>query len=280
MKARVRHFVSSVEIFGKYRHLLKYLVERDFKVKYRRSVLGILWSALNPLLMMMVMYVVFSTIFNREGLAGGLPLVRSTGLPPDFLVYLLTGQLIVSFFNDSTSTAMGSVFGNAGLIKKVYIPKYIFPLQKIIFSGVNLLFSMAALLLVILFTGSPLSWWALLFPLPILLLTLFNLGVGLILSSLVVFFRDIQHLYSIFTAMLAYLTPVFYSESMIDKPWALLLLRMNPLYWFLSMFRQFMVYGAPPTIAQCVITCSCTVVVLVLGLYIFKKTQDNFILYI
>ena len=115
--------------FWRYRHLLNNLISRDIKVKYRRSALGLLWSVLNPLLMMMVMYVVFSQIFHMTQMNRG-------NVEVNFAVYLLTGQLIYNFFSEATQTAMGSVLGSAQLIKKVYIPKYIFPLEKVAFSFV------------------------------------------------------------------------------------------------------------------------------------------------
>lgn len=278
----VDYFRGSAQVFMRYRHLLNNLVMRDIKVKYRRSFLGILWSLLNPLLMMLVLNFVFQNMFDKMGIASNaLPLVSATGAPPSFPVYLLSGQLIFSFFNEATSSAMDSVYANAGLIKKVYIPKYIFPLEKVMFSMVNTLFSMVALLLVILLTRSPLTPWALLFPVVILLLFAFNLGVGMILSALVVFFRDIKHLYSVFVLALTYLTPIFYSEG-IFAPGSpmLIVIRLNPLYWFVSMFRYVVVFGLAPTITMWVMTFGWAAVMLLVGLVIFRKTQDNFILYI
>lgn len=281
--------------FFKYRYLLQNLVQRDFKVKYRRSALGIAWSVLNPLLMSLVMAMVFGGMF-KDMMPAFTKVVASTGERPSFLVYVLSGQLIFTFFSESTNMAMDSVYGNAPLIKKVYIPKYIFPLEKVLFSFVNLLFSLISLFIVILLTqgtwlsgffyevlsGSALSKWMLLFPLPLVLLLIFNMGIGLILSSAVVFFRDIKHLYGVLVLALTYLTPIFYDADAMFANSATLgtLIKLNPLYWYVGLFRQLVVYGMPPTQMQLLATGSFAVVALLVGLAVFRKTQDDFILYI
>lgn len=256
---------GSLQSFFKYQYLLINLIERDFKVKYRRSLLGIVWSVLNPLLMMLVITAVFSTFFKND--------IRN------FPVYLLTGQLMFNFFSEATNNAMTSVLGSGPLIKKVYIPKYIFPMEKVLFSLVNTLFSMVAVLLVMLFTGAPFYTTALLFPVPILLLTIFNLGVGLILSTLTVFFRDIIHLYGVVITALTYFTPLFYPVSILP-PFIRSLLVCNPMYWYVSMFRQVVYEGTMPTPHQWIACVLFAAVALVMGLWIFKKKQDKFILYI
>lgn len=125
--------------FSKYRPLIRELVTRDLKVKYRRSVLGYMWSILNPLLMMLLQTLVFSYMFRFD--------------IPNFPLYLICGNTLFNFFNESTNMGMGSVLGNASLIKKVYVPKFIFPISRVVSSFVNLLFSLAAILLVMLITA-------------------------------------------------------------------------------------------------------------------------------
>ncbi|MDL2294403.1 ABC transporter permease [Ruminococcaceae bacterium OttesenSCG-928-D13] len=276
----IRYLKSTWNVFWRYRHLLANLVSRDIKVKYRRSVLGLAWSVLNPLLMMMVMTLVFGKLFS-DLLDNAFPIVAATGQPPPFAIYVLTGQLIFAFFSDSTSMAMDSVLGNAQLIKKVYIPKYIFPLEKVLFSMVNTLFSMLSLVLVMLVLRFPVSFWVLLAPAALALLFLFNLGVGLILSAGVVFFRDIKHLYSVFILALTYMTPVFWSETILDGSLVLeTIVKLNPMYWFVSLFRWLVVYGRAPTPLQWLIPAGCAVGSLLIGLLMFRKTQDDFILHI
>lgn len=272
--------------FLKYRYLLKNLVSRDIKVKYRRSALGIAWSILNPLLMMAVQVLVFTHMFKAGG--PGEQVVRSTGNLPSFSVYLLSGQVLFNFFSEATNTAMDSILGSSALIKKVYIPKYIFPLEKVIFSLVNTGFSLIALLGVILVTykESQLSWTAVFFFIPIILMFFFNLGMGLILAALTVFFRDIKHFYGVFVMALNYLTPIFYSENAMfgdnTRNAAIMyyVLRANPLYWYIQMFRRMVVYGYMPTLNQWIFTIGWAIVAVVVGLVIFKKAQDRFILYV
>lgn len=262
-----RYLQSTWEVFMRYRHLLQNMVQRDLKVKYRRSVLGFLWSLLNPILMMLIMTMVFSFMFRSE--------------IKNFPVYMLSAQTMFAFFSESTTAAMGSILGGSALIKKIYIPKYIFPLEKVVFSLVNALFSMLALLGVILVTRVPLTPWFLLFPVPLLLLFFFNLGLGLILASGVVFFRDIQHLYSVVVLALNYLTPIFYplTEDFLGAT-VLELLKLNPLYWYVAFFRQIVLYGQAPTAMMWAVCTICAAVMMAFGLLIIKKTQDRFILYI
>ena len=150
--------------FSKYRPLIRELVTRDLKVKYRRSVLGYVWSILNPLLMMLLQTLVFSYMFRFD--------------IPNFPLYLICGNTLFNFFNESTNMGMGSVLGNASLIKKVYVPKFIFPISRVVSSFVNLLFSLAAILLVMLITRSPFYWTILLVWVPLLLLLAFCCGMA------------------------------------------------------------------------------------------------------
>ncbi|MDL2252548.1 ABC transporter permease [Ruminococcaceae bacterium OttesenSCG-928-I18] len=259
------YFRDTFTVFRKYYYLLKNLVQRDLKVKYRRSTLGFLWSFLNPILMMLIMAAVFSYMFRFQ--------------IEYFAAYLLSAQLIFNFYNSATSTAMGSVVGNSALIKKVYIPKYIFPFEKVIFEFINALFAVVALFVVLLVTRVPFTPWILLFPIPLVLIFVFNLGVGLILSSLVVFFRDVQHLYGVVVVALNYLTPIFYPVSMLPG-WMQFAIKFNPLYWYVGMFRQVVLYGAAPTANMWICCLFCSAAALLIGLLVFKAQQDKFILYI
>ena len=155
--------------FIKYYDLLIALLLRDIKIKYKRSILGFAWSILNPLLMMIVMSIVFSTIFKTD--------------IKNFPMYLITGQVIFSFFSEATNTAMTSIISNGGLIKKVYIPKYIFALSKVMFSFTNMLFSLVAVVIVAIATKLPITPAILLFPLPLIYVFIFSLGIGLLLAS-------------------------------------------------------------------------------------------------
>ena len=251
--------------FYKYRFLIKTLVSRDLKVKYRRSVLGYLWSVLNPLLMMVVLTTVFQNIFRSN--------------IEYFPVYYLTGALIFNFFSEATTGAMNSVMGSSSLIKKVYIPKYIFPLEKCLFSFANMVFSLAAVLIIIIGLQMPVSATALLFPIPMIYTLLYSIGMGLILASMNVFFRDLGHLYSVFVLAWQYLTPVIYPiEILPDNVQKLMWI--NPLYYYITYFRQIIMYGVIPDLRTNVICLAYGLITVTIGLIVFKKLQDKFILYI
>jgi ABC-2 type transport system permease protein len=247
-----------------YRELLKELILRDLKTKYRRSVLGYLWSVLNPLLMMIIISIVFSHMFRFD--------------IENFPVYLLTGQLIYGFYSESTGAAMTSIFGNSALIRKVYVPKYIFPISKTCSSFVNLLFSLVALIPVLIATRATITPVILLLPIPLFYICLVSLGVGLILSVLAVYFRDIVHLYSVFLTALMYCTPIFYPITMLPDT-AINMIRANPLYHIIKMFRKMVMYGELPTLTEHLTCLAFAVILFAIGVLIFKKKQDNFVMY-
>ena len=251
--------------FLKYYDLLIELVLRDIKVKYKRSVLGFAWSILNPLLMMIVMSVVFSTIFRSD--------------IKNFPMYLITGQVIFSFFSEATNSAMMSIIGNGGLIKKVYIPKYIFPLSKVMFSFSNMIFSLVAVVIVAIATKLPITPVILLFPLPLIYVFLFSLGIGLLLASFGVFFIDLLHLYGIILLIWTYLTPIFYPITILP-PNIRLLLKFNPLYVFISNFREIVLYGNVPSLFSNLLCIAYAILALIIGTLAFRRTKDKFIFYI
>ena len=254
-----------MDAIRRYGFLMEQLVNRDFKAKYKRSVLGILWSFLNPLLMMMVQYVVFSTLFQSN--------------IPNFPLYLLTGIVCFNFFNESTNMCLQSISGNAGLITKVYVPKYIYPVTRVLSSSINLMLSLIPLLLVMLITRTPIRPQVLLIVFGIFCLEIFCLGMGLILASLMVFFRDTQFIWGVLVTILNFATPIFYPESIIPARF-MTLYKMNPLYHVIRFLRIVLMDGVSPepkAYLLCLIAC---VVPLVLGVVVFKKNQDKFILYI
>lgn len=249
----------------RYRHLIFDLVSRDVKTKYRRSVLGLLWSVLHPLLMMLVLTAVFSTIFHyRSG---------------DFSVYYLTGYLMFNFVTEATVFSMTSIIGAAGLIKKVYIPKFVFPLEKCLFALVNMLFSLIAAVIVFLVVGVQPHWTMLLFPIPILYLFIFNFGLSLILATLNTFFRDVGYLYNVFVTIWMYLTPIIYPIDILPS-WLVPFVRLNPLYHFVQYFRNVTLYGVLPSFRDNLICISFALLFLLIGLICFRKKQDKFIFYI
>lgn len=249
----------------KYTPLMEELVKRDLKVKYRRSILGYLWSLLNPLLMLCVMSFVFSTIFEST--------------IANFPLYLICGQTLWNFFNESTNMAMYSVLQNGALIKKVYIPKFIFPLSRVLSSFVTMSFSLVAILIVMLFTRAPIHWTILLFWVPLVFLFLFCCGIGMVLSGLSVYFRDITHLYGVVTLAWMYITPIFYDISFLPE-YVQSVITLNPMYHYITFFRDLILYGVVPFWDVWLICGGCSVVAAALGLFLFRKMQKNFILHI
>ncbi len=260
------NFFKNFTNLYRYRFLLENLIRRDIKVKYRRSTLGILWSVLNPMLMMFVMTLVFSYFFRFD--------------IENYPVYILSGQLIFNYFTESTNMAMESVIGYAPLIKKVYVPKYIFPLEKSCFSFINMCFSLVALLVVMFVTGAKFHLTFILAIYPMVTMFFFSLGIGLFLSSSAIFFRDIIHLWSVFTTALSYASAVFYPVSMLDGSIMGILIRFNPVFWYIDAFRQVAVNGQMLTPAHIIVCAGCAVVSVLIGAKVFQKGQDRFILYI
>lgn len=249
--------------FKKFQPLLQELVARDIKIKYRRSVLGVLWTLLNPLCMMIVLSVVFSNLFKFD--------------VENFPLYLLSGQVVFTFFSDSTTSSMTAIINNASLIKKIYVPKYLFVLSRVFSSFINLMASFTALLLVMVATRAELHWTVLFVPVPMLLLVGFCLGIGLILSAITVKFRDIMHLYSVFVTALMYLTPVIYPMSILPE-WLYPIVRLNPITNILLMFRDVMLNNKGLDIVSLIVAIIEILIVLLIGLRVFYKSQDEFIL--
>ncbi len=255
----------NVEVFKRYRYLLGNLISRDLKVKYRRSVLGFMWSILNPLLMALVINAVFSRIFRFQ--------------VEYFIVYYLTGSLIFNFMTEATTGSLTSVISAASLIKKVYIPKYIFPLEKCLFAFVNMLFSSVAVIVVILIVRMPVAPTALLFFYPMICTLIFSLGLSLILASTNVFFRDIGHLYTVWTVAWMYLTPVIYPAEVIPDRLAPIM-HLNPMFHYVTYMRDVVMYATVPSVTEHLVCIVYALAFLAAGLVLFKKQQDRFILYI
>ena len=249
----------------RYRFLIKQLVDRDFKAKYKRSILGVFWSFLNPLLNMIVQYFVFSNMFKFD--------------IPYFPVYLLCGNVIFNYFSESCGMALTSIVGNADLIKKVYVPKYIYPLTRIMSSLINMLISLIPLAAVALISGLLPNRTYLLLPFPLICLALFCLGLGMLLASAMVFFRDIKFLWGVLTTIWMYLTPIFYPITALpDNIQAIV--KLNPLYFFVTFLRSCVIDGLSPEPMRYVQCAMVALVTLAVGAFVFKKSQDNFVLYL
>ena len=251
--------------FNRYKHLLRLLVRRDFVSRYRKSILGVLWSLLNPLLTMLVLSFVFSYLFRRS--------------VEYFPVYLISGQLIFNFYSEATKQAMNAVISSEGIIKKIYVPKYVFPLARVISSLVNVAFSFLAFLLVFIVIGVPFRWTLLLLPIPVLYTFIFSLGVAMLLSSMAVFFRDLKYLYGIFTLLLMYLTPIFYPVDILPKSY-IPIIGFNPLYHFVDYYRNLALYGKVPDLWSNMVCIGFALAALCGGVYFFMSQQEKYILHL
>jgi ABC-type polysaccharide/polyol phosphate export permease len=259
------HKLSLWQELHKYRWLLEQLIARDLKKKYRKSILGYLWSVLNPLLMMLIMTIVFSKLFRFQ--------------IPNYPVYLLSGQLIFTFFGEATSIGMQGILANGAMIKKVYLPKYIFPFSSVLSSFTTMVFSLVALLIVMIATGTPFHWTIVLVPVALLYTLVFSIGIGILLSALLVFFRDLNYLWGVFLTALNYLTPIFYPVDILPE-FARKLIILNPLFDYINFFRKIVLYGQWPTIQEHAVCLGFALVSIILGGWVFKNKQKDFILYI
>ena len=260
--------------FNQYKSLLRELTRKSLKLKYRDAVLGIFWSFVQPLLNMAVLSVVFSSILGKRGNIACYP------------VYLFTGRLLFEFFTTSTKAALMSFRTNAPIIKKVYVPKYIYPLSSILSTFVNLAISLLCFICVWIFfrlTGISggdsltISGYALLFFIPLLLLLIFTTGVGLILAVFQVYFRDIKYIWDVFCTLLFYAVPIIYSIDTITSKWTRMLIEINPIYHIMELFRQCVYYGKPMDLDLLLGASAWSFGVLLLGIFIFNKKSDDLI---
>lgn len=263
--------------FYKYRYLLAEIVRKNIKLQYRNSVLGIFWTFLQPLMTTIVLVLIFGGVFGRKDAS----LVN-------YPIYLLCGRLIYEFFTQSTKRAMRSIRNSASVIKKVYVPKYIYPLSNVIANFVTFLISLLVLVCFIVFfyffSDQPphITPCVFLSPVPILILLLLSIGIGLILSTLEVFFKDIEYLYEVFCMLLFYMTPIIYTldalhiQSKIVK----MALMANPLYSIIEMFRDCVLFGEMINPNHLLYSLGFSVLTVIIGLWAFYKKQDKFILHI
>lgn len=258
-------FGNLVRAARKYRFLIRQLVQRDFKRKYRRSALGIVWSFLNPLLTMLVQYVVFSTLFRSS--------------IEHYPVYLLSGIVLFNFFSEMTNSGMNSITDNASLITKVSVPKYIYPVTRVLSAAVNVMFSLIPLFLVAILTGLRPSWSWLLIVLGLVSLMAFSLGVVFVLATMMTYFRDTQFLWGVLSMIWMYLTPIFYPESIIPAR-LISLYHCNPLYQIITFVRTALIDGVSPAPRAYVILFLIGIVPLAAGAWIFHRKEQDLVLHL
>jgi ABC-2 type transport system permease protein len=252
-----------INSFVEYRFLLAELVKKGIKLKYRRSYLGIIWSLLEPLLTMIVLTVVFGTLFGRDD--------------KTFPIYVLCGRLLYSFFSTSTKTALTSIHKNAGMIKKVYVPKYLYTLSSILYNYIIFLISLIVLVGVGIVLDVRPTIYLLQAPIALILILMLSVGCGFILATLGVFFRDMEYLWSVALMLIMYLCAIFYPVERLMKSGYYWLLKLNPLYSIITIFRA-SIFGEMMNIHYFLYAFGFSVVTIVIGLLMFIKKQDEFIL--
>ncbi len=249
----------------RYQFLFEELVKRDFKKKYKRTVLGMAWSILSPLLTLLVMRLVFTQFFGKN--------------TPHYTTYLFCGNLVFSCFSESTGQGMQSLLGNSGIFTKVNVPKYLFLFSKNIQTLINFGLTLCVFFIFCVLDNITFTWKFILLLYPICCLVLFNIGVGLVLSALFVFFRDVQYLWSVFIQLLMYMSAIFYTIDNYD-PFVQNLFLLNPIYLFIRYFRKIVIEATIPTVWFHLLMAADVVIVLGLGCWIYKKYNTKFLYYV
>lgn len=248
-----------------HRFLFEELVKRDFKKKYKRTVLGMAWSILSPLAQLLVMTLVFTQFFGHS--------------TPHYMIYIFCGNVIFSFFNDATKGGMGTIMGNAGIFTKVNVPKYLFLLSRNIQALINFGLILIVFFVFVAVDGLPFTWKFFLLLYPIACLILFNIGIGMILSALFVFFRDIQYLYDVFTMLLMYMSAIFYNIDGYNETTQYLFL-LNPVYVFIRYFRKIVIDSTIPSLWFHLLMLAYTLIALGIGCWMYKKYNTRFLYYV
>ena len=255
---------------SKDRYILQQLVTKDFKLRYRRSILGVVWSVLNPLLMMIIMSFVFQ-YFLRSNLE-------------HYSLYLIVGNITFALMNDATNGGLRSIIDASSLLKKVKVDRLVFPVQKVFSAAVNFAFSLIAVAIVMVFDGVMPTIHVLWFVVGLVLVMLFSIGIGLFIGALAVFFRDMIHLWSVVLTAWTYLTPIFWDLSLLTNSNAprivVWIVKANPMYNYLEIMRSAFVYQNSPSVTVLALAAIWAVIALVIGITVFKKTEHKFILYI
>lgn len=251
--------------FMRYRFLLMELVKKGIKLKYRRSYMGIIWTLIEPLLTMIVLTIVFGTLFGND--------------EKSFPVYILTGRLLYSMFSGATSAAMRSIRTNSAMIKKVYVPKYLYPLSDVLYNYVIFLLSLIVLVIVALVLGVRPTVYLLQAVVPLLMILLLSLGAGMVLGTFAVFFRDLEYIWHVALLLIMYTCAIFYKPDRLLNSGYGAILKYNPLYCIIDNFRS-AVFGTPMNLEYTLYALVFSVALLAIGYWVFYKQQDKFVLYI
>lgn len=248
-----------------YQFLFEELVKRDFKKKYKRTILGMLWSILSPLMMLVILTLIFSNFFSHN--------------TEHYIIYLFTGQIIFNYYVESTMEGMNALSSNAHIFSKINIPKYLFLLSKNISSFINFILILIIYFLFVFIDGISFTWIFILLFYPIICLILMNIGIGLILSALFIFFKDMEYLYRLFTQIVMYGSAIFYNIDFLPSNIQYFFL-LNPIYVCIKYIRTIIIQNTIPDIMIHLLLLLYSVILLILGIFIYKKYNYKFIYYI
>lgn len=251
--------------FKKYRYLLNELVKKDIKLKYRNSLLGFLWTLLEPLLTMIVLTLVFENLRD----------VKKENFP----VYVLCGRLLYAYFSNGTKLALKSIRRNSSMIRKVYVPKYIYPLSSSISGYITFLISLIVLVIVAAVQNIQPTWHLIEAIIPLIVIFVLTIGVGFILATMDVFFRDAEYLWGVILMLIMYASAIFYDPEKLLGSGNAWILKYNPLFGIITNFRN-AIFGDPMNVKYTLYTAGFAIATLVIGLIMFYKKQDKFVLYI
>ena len=264
MSVNKKEGFTLIEKIKQYRFLFSELVKRDFKKKYKRTVLGVLWSLLAPLLHVLVLMLVFVKFFGRT--------------QDHFIIYLFSGTLIMSMFTESTQGCMRSLMQNASILTKINVPKYLFLMSKTFQSFINFMLTMIIFFVFCIFDKIQFGFHMLTLVYPIITFTVFCFGVGMILSAMFVFFRDIEYLYGVFLTILNYVSAIFYPIDLFGK--YQFLFHANPVYVYIDYFRTVLIDVEIPSLALHGLCAFYALVVCLIGYWIYKKCDHEFLYYL
>ncbi len=252
--------------YGQYEFLFSELVKRDFNKRYKRSVLGILWSMLAPLFQLLVMSFVFKRVFGHS--------------MAHFTIYLFAGQLMFNFFKEATNNGMSSIISNAGIITKVTVPKYLFLISKVMAASINFVLTLGIFFVFVALDRISFTWKFIMLIYPIGCIFILIIGTGLILSAMYVFFKDIQYLYDIFTLALMYFSAIFYDVSIFSGSRMEKLLYINPIFVYINYVRQIVLFDQIPSVTYHLYSLVYALVILRIGTWMYKKYNYMFLYYI
>ena len=249
----------------KHQFLFEELVKRDFKQKYKRTALGMVWSILSPLMTLFIMKIVFTQFFGRS--------------TPNYTTYLFSGNLVMAYFKESTKGGMGSLTSNAKIFSKVNVPKYMFVLSKNVSALCNFGLTLTVYFLFCAMDNIKFGLHMLTLIYPILCLLMFNIGIGLILSAMYLFFRDTRYLYDVFLTLLTYMSAIFYTVD--NYPLVIQnIFLLNPVYCYIKYFRVVVINGTVPSLSYHLLCAFYAVTAIAVGAYVYKKNNHKFLYYV